>query len=92
MEHKGNIADLLVRTLEAAGVRRIYGIVGDSLNGVTEALRVHGHIDWVHVRNEEVARPIEAEQVKGLTLWAIKAVLDGRGAQLIDLARTNLFR
>lgn len=92
MEHKGNIADLLVRTLAAAGVRRIYGIVGDRLNGVTEALRAHGHIDWVRVRNEEVAPRIEGEQVEGFTLWAIKAVLDGRGAQLIDLARTNLFR
>jgi pyruvate dehydrogenase (quinone) len=35
---------------------------------------------------------IEGEQVEGFTLWAIKAVLDGRSAQLIDLARTNLFR
>jgi pyruvate dehydrogenase (quinone) len=51
----GNIADLLVRTLATAGVHRIYGIVGDSLNGVTEALRARGDLDRVHVRNEEVA-------------------------------------
>ncbi|HEX4182731.1 MAG TPA: ubiquinone-dependent pyruvate dehydrogenase [Caulobacteraceae bacterium] len=49
------VADQLVDTLAAAGVRRIYGVVGDSLNGITDALRRHGGIDWVHVRHEEVA-------------------------------------
>jgi pyruvate dehydrogenase (quinone) len=50
-----NVADLFVATLEQAGVKRIYGIVGDSLNGLTEALRSRGSIEWVHVRHEEVA-------------------------------------
>lgn len=50
-----NVADLFVRTLEQAGVKRIYGIVGDSLNGLTEALRSRGTIEWLHVRHEEVA-------------------------------------
>src|ERR1700758_2209958 len=50
-----NVADLFVATLEQAGVKRIYGIVGDSLNGLTEALRSRGTIQWVHVRHEEVA-------------------------------------
>src|SRR5246500_3067537 len=50
-----NIADLFVATLEQAGVKRIFGIVGDSLNGLTEALRSRGGIEWVHVRHEEVA-------------------------------------
>jgi pyruvate dehydrogenase (quinone) len=50
-----NVADLLVATMEQAGVKRIYGIVGDSLNGLTEALRNRGTIEWVHVRHEEVA-------------------------------------
>jgi pyruvate dehydrogenase (quinone) len=50
-----NVADLLVATLEQAGVKRIYGIVGDSLNGLTEALRRRGTIQWIHVRHEEVA-------------------------------------
>jgi pyruvate dehydrogenase (quinone) len=49
------IADLIAETLAQAGVRRIYGVVGDSLNGLTEALRSRGTIDWVHVRHEEVA-------------------------------------
>jgi pyruvate dehydrogenase (quinone) len=50
-----NVADLIVTTLEQAGVKRIYGIVGDSLNGLTEALRKRRTIEWVHVRHEEVA-------------------------------------
>jgi pyruvate dehydrogenase (quinone) len=50
-----NVADLLVAILEQAGVKRIYGIVGDSLNGLTEALRRKGTIEWIHVRHEEVA-------------------------------------
>ena len=48
-------ADFLAATLEQAGVQRIYGVVGDSLNGVTDSLRRRGRIDWVHVRNEETA-------------------------------------
>lgn len=50
-----NVADYLVHTLAEVGVERIYGIVGDSLNGVTEALRAHGGIEWVGLRHEEVA-------------------------------------
>jgi pyruvate dehydrogenase (quinone) len=49
------VADQFVETLAAAGVKRIYGIVGDSLNGLTDALRRQGKIEWVHVRHEEVA-------------------------------------
>ena len=49
------VADHFVETLAAAGVKRIYGIVGDSLNGLTDALRRQGEIEWIHVRHEEVA-------------------------------------
>jgi pyruvate dehydrogenase (quinone) len=49
------VADQFATTLAAAGVKRIYGIVGDSLNGLTDSLRRQGKIDWVHVRHEEVA-------------------------------------
>jgi pyruvate dehydrogenase (quinone) len=49
------LADLIVGCLKQAGVQRVYGVVGDSLNGITEALRRDGSIDWVHVRHEEVA-------------------------------------
>jgi pyruvate dehydrogenase (quinone) len=49
------VADQFVETLAAAGVKRIYGIVGDSLNGLTDAVRRQGKIKWLHVRHEEVA-------------------------------------
>src|SRR3984957_6053606 len=49
------VAEELVDTLTVAGVKRIYGIVGDSLNPVTDALRRRKKIDWVHVRHEETA-------------------------------------
>ena len=49
------IADQMVETLTAAGVERVYGIVGDSLNGFTESLRKQSRIRWLHVRHEEVA-------------------------------------
>ena len=49
------VADQFVKTLAAAGVKRIYGIVGDSLNGLTDAVRRHGKIEWLHIRHEEVA-------------------------------------
>ncbi len=49
------VADQFAETLAAAGVKRIYGIVGDSLNGLTDSVRRQGKIAWVHVRHEEVA-------------------------------------
>jgi pyruvate dehydrogenase (quinone) len=49
------VADNLVDTLVRAGVQRIYGVVGDSLNPVTDALRRSGKIQWVDVRHEETA-------------------------------------
>ncbi len=51
MAHR--VADELIRRLAEAGVERIYGVVGDSLNPVTDALRLNGKIKWIHVRNEE---------------------------------------
>jgi pyruvate dehydrogenase (quinone) len=50
-----SVADQLAETLAVAGVKRIYGIVGDSLNGLTDSLRRQRKIEWVHVRHEEVA-------------------------------------
>ena len=47
------IADLMAETLRAAGVQRIYGVAGDSLNGFTDSLRRMKEIDWVHMRHEE---------------------------------------
>ncbi|CAN5412437.1 ubiquinone-dependent pyruvate dehydrogenase [soil metagenome] len=49
------VADLLAETLAKAGVERIYGVVGDSLNGFIDSLRRLDSIDWVHMRHEEGA-------------------------------------
>ena len=48
-----NVADALWEMLQKAGVKRCYGIVGDALNPVIDALRRNGNVDFVHVRNEE---------------------------------------
>lgn len=52
---KQNVADLLLNVLARAGVTRIYGVSGDSLNGVTDALRRREGFGWIHVRHEETA-------------------------------------
>ena len=49
------VNDVFMDTLIEAGVRRVYGVVGDSLNGLTDAIRKSGQIDWLHVRHEETA-------------------------------------
>jgi pyruvate dehydrogenase (quinone) len=50
-----NVAEVLVDTLIANGVERMWGLPGDSLNGVTDAIRTRPAIQWMHVRNEEAA-------------------------------------
>ncbi len=49
------VSDVFVETLIEAGVRRVYGVVGDSLNGLTDAIRKSKQIDWLHMRHEETA-------------------------------------
>jgi pyruvate dehydrogenase (quinone) len=49
------IAETIVEALKNAGVKQIYGLPGDSLNGFTDAIRRDGTIEWAHVRNEEAA-------------------------------------
>ena len=54
------LAEQIIQQLVDAGVKRIYGVVGDSLNPIVDAVResggsAKGGIDWVHVRHEEVA-------------------------------------
>jgi pyruvate dehydrogenase (quinone) len=46
-------ADLITETLIAAGVKRVYGVAGDSLNGFTDSLRRNKTLEWVHMRHEE---------------------------------------
>src|SRR6266487_2409813 len=52
---KKTVAELLVETLAVAEVERIYGVAGDSLNGITDSIRTRRDIQWVHLRHEETA-------------------------------------
>src|SRR5258708_4436993 len=49
------LSEVFLETLIQAGVRRVYGVAGDSLNGLTDAIRKSNQIDWLHVRHEETA-------------------------------------
>ena len=49
------VADFITETFQQAGVKRVYGVVGDSLNGFTDSLRRQEQIKWIHMRNEEAA-------------------------------------
>src|SRR5260221_9096550 len=55
MDMAKTVAELLVDVLVEAGVERIYGVPGDSLNGITDSIRVRQDIRWVGVRHEESA-------------------------------------
>ena len=71
MAHR--VADQLITRLIEAGVERIYGVVGDSLNPVTDALRLNNKVKWIHVRNEEAgafAAGAEAQLTGKLTACA----------------------
>jgi len=67
------VAELLVDVLAEAGVRRIYGVSGDSLNGITDSIRATGKLDWIHLRHEETAAfaaGAEAHLTGGLAVCA----------------------
>jgi pyruvate dehydrogenase (quinone) len=49
------VAEIFIETLVNAGIKRVYGVVGDSLNGLTDVMRKSKQIEWMHVRHEEVA-------------------------------------
>jgi pyruvate dehydrogenase (quinone) len=70
---KKRVADLLVDVLAEAGVRRIYGVTGDSLNGITDSIRATGKLEWIHLRHEETAAfaaGAEAHLTGGLAVCA----------------------
>jgi pyruvate dehydrogenase (quinone) len=74
---KKTVAELLVDTLAGAGVERMYGVSGDSLNGITDAIRRHEHLRWMHVRHEETvafAAGAEAHRTGRLAICACSSV------------------
>jgi pyruvate dehydrogenase (quinone) len=73
MNQRTTVASVLVDALAGAGVRRIYGIAGDSLNGVTDAIGRRTDIQWISVRHEETAAfaaAAEAHLTGGLAVCA----------------------
>jgi pyruvate dehydrogenase (quinone) len=74
-----NVADVVAETLQEAGVARVYGVVGDSLNGITEALRARGRIAWIHTRHEEAAAFAAAGEAQVTNQLAVCAGSCGPG-------------
>ncbi|HEX4216502.1 MAG TPA: ubiquinone-dependent pyruvate dehydrogenase [Candidatus Dormibacteraeota bacterium] len=74
-----SVSDLIIETLRESGVRRVYGLPGDSLNGFTDALRREGTIRWVHVRHEEVAAFATAGEAATTGQLAVCAASCGPG-------------
>ncbi|MDH6128971.1 pyruvate dehydrogenase [Kitasatospora sp. GP82] len=69
----GSVAEQMVEVLRQAGVERVYGVVGDSLNPVVDAIRRAPDLAWIHVRNEEAgafAAAAEAELTGQLAVCA----------------------
>jgi pyruvate dehydrogenase (quinone) len=117
---KKTAAQLLVETLVVAGVKRIFGVAGDPLNGIIDTIRMRKDITWIPMRHEEVgafAAGAEARLTGSLAVCAgscgpgnmhlinglddchrsrvpvlAKAVVNGRGDENVNLAKTNLFR
>ncbi|TQL67572.1 pyruvate dehydrogenase (quinone) [Nocardioides albertanoniae] len=73
------VAEQIVATLTASGIRRVYGIPGDSLNGFTDALRKDGTIEWVHVRHEEAGAFAAAAEAATTGELAVAAGSAGPG-------------
>ena len=82
-----------------SGIKRIFGVVGDSLNGITDSIRRQGKIEWIHVHHEEAAAfaaGAEAQLTGSLAVCAGscgpgKAVIGGRAGEALDLAVINLW-
>jgi hypothetical protein len=85
------VADQFAEVLAAAGVKRIYGIVGDVRATLTALLPLLTlKEDGTHLA--QAPPSITVEIAKGFTLYMVKAILSGKGDEVIDLARTNLWR
>jgi thiamine pyrophosphate-dependent acetolactate synthase large subunit-like protein len=68
-----NVAEKLVELLVQAGVQRVYGVVGDSLNSIVDAVRRTKGIEWIAVRHEEVGA------------FAAGSALKQKGPALVDV-------
>jgi pyruvate dehydrogenase (quinone) len=88
------VADVLIETLQAAGVKRCYGIVGDTLNRIAHAIDA-GEIEWVHMRHEEsgaFAAGAEAHLTgcAGTCVYSARAMLQGKGHDVWEMMVENI--
>lgn len=74
------VSSILIDTLHQIGVRQIFGVVGDALNPLTEAIRLDGRIEWIGVRHEEGAALAAAGQAKLTGRLAVCCGTTGPGA------------
>ena len=68
---KKSVAALVIETLAQAGVERVYGVCGDSLNGITDSIRKQDRVKWVHVRHEESAAKFAASWDEPHGAWKV---------------------
>lgn len=66
---KQTVATLIAKTLDQAGVKRIWGVTGDSLNGLSDSLHRMGTIEWLGTRHEEVAPSPPAPKPSSPASW-----------------------
>lgn len=71
---KQTVAAYIAKTLESAGVKRIWGVTGDSLNGLSDSLNRMGTIEWMSTRHEEVAAFAAGAEAQLQENW--RSVLD----------------
>ena len=83
-------ADYMAQALAQAGVKRIYGVVGDSLNGFNDALRRLKSIEWIHVRHEEGAAFAAGAEAHLTGKLAVCAGSCGPGASIALRARAKI--
>jgi thiamine pyrophosphate-dependent acetolactate synthase large subunit-like protein len=82
---KQTLAEVCIDTLVAAGVKRICGVAGDSLNGMTDSIRRRDDIEWIPVRHEETAAFAAGAEAHRVTILG-GAGCAGAHAELIEVA------
>jgi thiamine pyrophosphate-dependent acetolactate synthase large subunit-like protein len=80
------VAQVIVETLQSAGVKNCYGIVGDTLNTLATSLS-RSDIKFVHMRHEEAGA---FAAVYGMAMYSIKAVMHGKAGDVFEMIGENL--
>ena len=83
------VAQVIVETLQSAGVKHCYGIVGDTLNTFATCLS-RSDIKFVHMRHEEAgAYAAQGEALYGMAMYSIKAVMHGKAGDVFEMIGEN---